>query len=169
MAIEGISNRMAAMPRAGESVPTNTDNASMSVSDFYKLLAAQMQYQDADNPMDTSEMMASMVQTQMIEAITQMTSMNMTTYASSMMGKNVTVALMDKNGMYTGDKTGTVTGIVLGDNPLLFIGKDAYYLSQVVAIGDIPEEEETQKPDGGNGDNDTQKPVDPPEGSGDKK
>ena len=71
--------------------------------------------------------------------------------------------------MYTGDKTGTVTGIVLGDNPLLFIGKDAYYLSQVVAIGDIPEEEETQKPDGGNGDNDTQKPVDPPEGSGDKK
>ena len=35
----------------------------LSINDFYKLLSAQLRYQDADNPMDTSEMMAQMVQT----------------------------------------------------------------------------------------------------------
>lgn len=164
MSVQAITNNMTA-GRAGNSAPVSTDNASMSISDFYNLLAAQMKYQDADNPMDTSEMMATLVQTQMIEAITQMSSMNMTTYASSMMGKNVTVAIMDKEGMYAGEKTGTVTGVVLGDNPLLFIGEDAYYLSQIVAIGDIPEGEDSKKPDSGEGDNNTQNPVD----SGDKK
>ena len=167
MSVTAIANNMATAA-TGKSVPTTTDNASMSISDFYNLLAAQMKYQDADNPMDTSEMMASMVQTQMIEAITQMTSMNMTTYASSMMGKNVTVAVMDKDGMYAGEKTGTVTGVVLGDNPILFIGEDAYYLSQVVAMGDIPEGEDSSKPDSGEGNDSTQKPVDPGE-SGDNK
>ena len=44
-------------------------NAGLSIEDFYKLLAAQLRYQDADNPMDTSEMMAQMVQTQMIDTI----------------------------------------------------------------------------------------------------
>lgn len=141
-------------------VPTSTGNGTMSITDFYTLLAAQMKYQDADNPMDTSEMMATMVQTQMIEAITQMTSMNTTTYAASMMGKQVTIALVDSNGQYTGDKVGTVTGVVLGDNPIVFVDGTGYYLSQIVAVGDIPTEEEkppteggddTTKPDGGEG------------------
>ena len=88
------------------------------MTDFYTLLAAQMKYQDADNPMDTSEMMASMVQTQMIQAISEMTTMQMTTYAASMIGKEVTVAEVDANGQYTGDKVGTVTSVLLGSSPV---------------------------------------------------
>lgn len=122
-----------------DSIPTGT-NKSLSTMDFYTLLAAQLKYQDADNPMDTSEMMASMVQTQMIQAITEMTSMNMTSYASSMIGKQVTVAEVDSQGAYIGDKTGVVTGVVLGDNPIVFIGDKAYNINQVVSIGEIPKE-----------------------------
>lgn len=110
------------------------------MTDFYTLLAAQLKYQDMDNPMDTSEMMSSMVQTQMIQAITEMSSMNMTTYATSMIGKEVTVALVDKDGMYTGEKEGTVTGVVLGDSPIVFVDGKSYSLSQIVAVGEVPEE-----------------------------
>lgn len=126
--------------------------------DFYTLLAAQLKYQDADNPMDTAQMMASMVQTQMIQAITEMTSMNMTSYATSMIGKQVTVAMTDKDGMYTGDKTGTVTGVVLGDNPIVFVDGVAYNINQVVSVGEIPKNDD--KDDG-------EKPKDPVEGGGD--
>ncbi len=139
-----------------ESIPTGT-NKSLSTMDFYTLLAAQLKYQDADNPMDTSEMMASMVQTQMIQAITEMSSMNMTSYASSMIGKEVTVAEIDSQGMYTGDKTGVVTGVVLGDNPIIFIGDKAYHINQVVSIGEIPKSDK---------DDSTEKPKDPIEGEG---
>lgn len=142
-----------------ESIPTGT-NKSLSTMDFYTLLAAQLKYQDADNPMDTSEMMASMVQTQMIQAITEMSSMNMTSYASSMIGKQVTVAEIDSQGMYTGDKTGVVTGVVLGDNPVIFIGDKAYNINQVVSIGELPKTDEDK-------DDSTEKPKDPVEGEGD--
>lgn len=175
MAIDGISNVVASMYNTKQttktnetseefgnqksSVPVSTENSTMSLQDFYYLLAAQLKYQDADNPMDTAEMMGTMVQTQMIQAISQMTQTNVTTYAASMIGKEVTVAEMDKDGMYTGDKTGTVTGVLLGDNPLIFVDGKAYYLSQIVAVGDIPKDDEATKPD------ESQKPSEG-EGSG---
>lgn len=172
MAIDGINNVAATMYNTStsqttktddvggfssqkSSVPVSTDNSTMSLQDFYYLLAAQLKYQDADNPMDTAEMMGTMVQTQMIQAISQMTQTNVTTYAASMIGKEVTVAEMDKDGMYTGDKKGTVTGVLLGDNPLIFVDGKAYYLSQIVAVGEIPKDDAATKPDEGEGDSGT--------------
>lgn len=119
---------------------TTSSSTGLSVSDFYKLLAAQMQYQDADNPMDTSQMMAQMVQTQMIEAITNMSTINTITYATSMVGKDVTMAEINSSGQFTGKQTtGTVTGILMGDNPILFMGDKPYYMSQIVTVGKVPE------------------------------
>lgn len=114
--------------------------SGLSINDFYKLLAAQMQYQDADNPMDTSEMMSQMVQTQMIEAITNMSTINTITYASSMVGKEVTMAEIDSAGKFTGDHTtGTVSGILMGDNPILYVGDKAYHMAQIMTVGKVPE------------------------------
>ncbi len=48
--------------------------------------------------MDTSEMMAQMVQTQMIDTINQMNQISVITYASSMIGKEVTVMVLDSQG-----------------------------------------------------------------------
>ncbi len=123
----------------------------LSIDDFYALLAAQMQYQDADNPMDTAEMMSMMVQTQMIDAITQMAMTNTITYATSMMGKNVTVAEVDYNtGAYTNEYiTGVVTGVVLGENPILYIDGNPYTMSQVMAVGEVPIIDESETPEEG--------------------
>lgn len=154
-AVDGAQSQFRA-----ESIPTGTNN-SLTTMDFYTLLAAQLRYQDADNPMDTSEMMSSMVQTQMIQAITEMTSMNMTSYASSMVGKQVTVAVINSEGQYTGDKTGVVTGVVLGDNPLVFVDGTAYNINQVVSIGEIPKKDD-EKPDDSK--DPTEAPKDPVEG-----
>jgi len=118
---------------------TNVTSAGkeLTMTDFYTLLAAQLKYQDADNPMDTAEMMGQMVQTQMIQAITTMTSNNTTTYAASMVGKNVTVEEVDEKGRKTMETTsGTVTGVVLGTDPTIFINGKGYKISQVSAIGE---------------------------------
>ena len=120
------------------------DSQTLTIGDFYKLLATQLQYQDADNPMDTAEMMNQLVQTQMSQAIDAMTTavsdlatVNLYSYASSMMGKQVTVAEVDENGNYTKQETtGTVTGVMLGSSPSICINGKQYALAQVMNIGE---------------------------------
>ena len=38
------------------------NNSALSMDDFWKLLAAQLRYQDSSNPMSNSEMMGQLVQ-----------------------------------------------------------------------------------------------------------
>ncbi len=143
-----------------QSIATQASTASTSssvtngidINGFYELLATQLKYQDADNPMDTAEMMNMMVQTQMIDAITQLvevnaqaSQINTITYASSMVGKTVTVAEVDANGMYTGeDTTGVVTGMMMGDNPTIYVDGKEYYLAQIMNIGEVPAKEDVE-------------------------
>lgn len=115
----------------------------LTMTDFYTLLAAQLRYQDADNPMDTSEMMGQMVQTQMMQTISQLSEVTITTYAASMAGREVTVAEVDGTGTYTGESTvGVVEGVYLaGSSPVLMINGKAYDLSQLMVVGRMPETE----------------------------
>lgn len=127
------------------------------MSDFYTLLATQIQYQDADNPMDTSEMVSQLVQNQMSEAITQMSTavsdlstVNLLNYASSMMGKEVTVAEVDKDGYYTGEELkGVVSGVSLGTVPTVVIDGKEYSLVQIMGVGTVPEKPDPEEPDEG--------------------
>lgn len=146
----------------------SSSGGMLTMTDFYTLLAAQLRYQDADNPMDTSEMMAQMVQSQMIQTITQLSEVTITTYAASMAGKEVTVAEVDSKGQYTGENTvGVVESVVFsGNTPILFVNGKGYYMSQLMAIGKVPDMEgngETEKPGEGEG---TEKPG---EGEGTQK
>ena len=122
----------------------STSSTTLTMTDFYELLAAQLKYQDMDNPADMSEMMSMMVQSPMIEAITNMAYTNTTSYAASLVGKEVTVADTDADGAYTGDVVGTVTGVVLGDNPIVMVDGKSYSLSQVMAVGSVTTSEETE-------------------------
>ena len=116
MPVDGVGGSTAAQLMYNRNDVAGTSE-ELTMTDFYKLMAAQMQYQDPDNPMDTSELMAQMVQSKMITAIAQMTSISTTTYATSMLGTEVTVAEVDEKGVGTGEYTkGKVTGVVLGDN-----------------------------------------------------
>ncbi len=135
----------------------NTSAYDLTMSDFYKLLATQIQYQDADNPMDTAEMMSQLVQNQMSTAITAMstavsdlTTVNLMNYASSMMGKEVTLAEIDDKGIYTGEETkGVVTGVTLGTTPTVVVNGKEYSIVQIMGVGEVPEKEDTQDPEEG--------------------
>ena len=133
--------------------PTSSDNNGMDKDAFLQLLVAQMQYQDPDNPMDTSELMATMVQSKMITALAQMTSTNVITYATSMLGKDVTLAEVDALGRGTGEYTkATITGVSLaGDSPTLYVGDKAYSMSQIMSVGEVKlkDEVEDDKTEGG--------------------
>ncbi len=122
---------------------------TLTIDDFYTLLATQMKYQDADNPMDTAEMMNQLVQTQMVEAITQMSAINTTTYGMSMVNQTVTVVELDQYGvpvLIEGEDgepiqkttTGVVSGILMGTIPTIFIGDQQYSLSQIMTVGTVP-------------------------------
>lgn len=141
MAVNSISDMLATNYAAQTQ---KTSSTSLSMTDFYELLAAQLKYQDMDNPADMSEMMSMMVQSQMIEAITNMAYTNTTSYAASLVGKEVTVADTDADGAYTGDVVGTVTGVVLGDNPIVMVDGKSYSLSQVMAVGSVTTSEENK-------------------------
>ncbi|MCI8512438.1 MAG: hypothetical protein HFE83_10675 [Lachnospiraceae bacterium] len=149
-----------------ERQPVAASSKAMSISDFYKLIAAQFQYQDPQNPADTSDMMASMVQGMMMTAMDNMSSTindlsisNLTAYAASMMGKEVTIAEVDDDGKYTGETTkGTVTGVQLGTTPWVCVNGKNYLLSQLMSIGEVAEEptdkDENQGEGGENGPSD---------------
>lgn len=144
------------------SIGSQAAGGQLTINDFYKLLATQLQYQDADNPMDTAEMMNQMVQTQMSQtiaymttAISDMSTVNLITYASSMMGKEVTVMEVDEDGNPTKEtRTGVVTGVTLDGAPFIYIDGEKYSIMQIMSIGDVPDESD-------GGDVDPGFPVDP--------
>ncbi|MBC5744604.1 hypothetical protein FMM74_013730 [Lachnospiraceae bacterium MD308] len=166
MPVDGIGNTLAAQSTAAanynrtESAQNTSalnykrynavsDTQELTMTDFYKLMAAEMKYQDPDNPMDTSELMAQMVQSKMITAMAQMTSTSIITYATSMLGKEVTVAEVDAQGRGTGEYTkGTITGVSLaGESPTVFMGDKEYKMSQIMSVGDVKMQEVPDKED----------------------
>ena len=147
----------------GEFVPAQRpfnykDNTTLDMDDFYTLMAAEMQYQDVLNPeSNTAEMMNQMVQMSMINAMQDMMTMSMTTYAGSLMGKEVIIADT------TTGKMETVYGVVEGVNlyngtPTIIVNGKEYSMSQIMGLGKAPETskpeekpdpEEPEEPDGG--------------------
>ena len=51
----------------------SNDKNTLSMTDFFQLLATQLRNQDTSNPMETSEMMAQLTQMGMMQAMSSMT------------------------------------------------------------------------------------------------
>ena len=100
------------------SAGSNSKN-TMDVNSFIKLLAAQLSNQDMTSPMDNSEMMSQMTNMAMVQSLTAMTeSLNTSaavttqTYAGSLIGQEVTVAVTDPDtGAANGVKYGKVVSV----------------------------------------------------------
>ena len=137
---DDFSDRLDKVPDTDYSYSSGNSSApskELTSTDFLKLLAAQLQYQDMTNPMSNTEMMSTLTQmssmnatNSMVNAISIMTSsmndvltVNLTSYATGMMGKEVTIALVDKDGKATGEKiTGVVDGISLYEgSPMVYV------------------------------------------------
>ncbi len=122
------------------------NNTELDMTDFLQLMIVQLQSQTLDNTMDTSEMMNQMVQMQMISAITNMTETNIMSYASSLVGKEVTIGII--NGDKLEERVVTVTGTAMSDGQQIIFGTDekgrteSYALNQIMAIGRLPELDE---------------------------
>ncbi|MDE7303510.1 MAG: hypothetical protein K2N60_09375 [Oscillospiraceae bacterium] len=108
---------------------TDATNSYMSFDGYLKLLVAQMQNQDFNNPMDDSEVLAQMAQYSMLEGIKNMTQQSSISYASSLVGKVVTVD--DGTGSYTG-MVESVT--VKNGEPYLMVDGMSYKSDKVTDI-----------------------------------
>lgn len=133
-------------------------NSTLSMDDFFTLLAAQLRYQDTSNPMSNSEMMSQMTQmanlssitnlsdtlgkvaTTIEEAMNSMSQISLSGYATNLLGRTVTVADLDDSGNMTGTTTGTVDGVSLtGKDPYIYIKGKNYLLSHLISAGATPE------------------------------
>lgn len=137
------------------------NNSSMTMDDFFKLLAAQLQYQDMTNPMSNSEMMNQLTQMSSMstmsnltttmetmsdtitEAMTSLSQISLSSYATNLLGKEVTVADLDDKGELVGHTIGVVQGVALtGGNPIIYVDGKSYSLSQLMSMGAVPQETE---------------------------
>lgn len=132
----------------GISVYQPGESSSLNFEDYLQLMVQQLQNQTMDSTMDSSEMLNQLVQmstVQMMSAIQE--SMNTMvgsitlTYSASLVGKTVTVGQYDKEGNLQ-EIVGTVTGTgTYQGSPVIFLGEDMYQLSDIMAIGVLPEKE----------------------------
>lgn len=143
----------------------STDRNTLDITDYFQLLAAQLQNQDMTNPMDNSEMMAQMTQMAMVQSMSAMTeaiettsAINTQVYAASLVGQEVTVAKTE-GGQAVGVTYGRVESVnFTGETPMIRLeGEDKEYpLSYLLGMGRIPdpynkseEEEEEQEEESG--------------------
>lgn len=141
----------------------STSSNTLTTDDYWKLMAAQLQYQDMSNPVDNSEMMNQMVQmssmstmSKLSEAVANfstvtnnLSTVTLTSYSTGLLGKEVTIAITEKDGE-TGESKivnkikGVVTGVDLTGATSVYVDGKKYELSQVMAVGDVPEEKDDE-------------------------
>ena len=156
-------------------------NTELNMEDFLQLMIVQLTSQTIDDTMDTSEMMNQMVQMQMITAITNMTEVNVQSYANSLVGQIVTVGFVQGNTLEERVVQVMGTGTFNGQQVIFASDGNMYYLNQIMAVGVLPDENgkypqlqggaedpSEEDPDPGFGINpDDPENATPPEGSGD--
>lgn len=88
----------------GAYTPEANDKNTLSMTGYFQLMAAQLRNQDMLNPTDNSELMAQMTQMAMVQSMTSMTeamktstAVNTQTYAASLVGQEVTMAITKEN------------------------------------------------------------------------
>lgn len=115
-------------------VDTDADADSAGYLDFdgyLKLMVAQMSNQDFNDPMSDSEFIQQMASYSMMEAISQMNEQSQISYASSLVGKAVTV----NDGSTV--ETGIVESVIIGDGKYqLLINGSKYDSDKVTDIVD---------------------------------
>lgn len=121
----------------------NKKNKGLNMDSFLQLMAAQIRNQDAMNPSSNEDYIQQMVQMTMIQAITDMMDMSMTSYASSMIGKNVVLA--ETSGNEVKKVEGIVTGVsIYKGEPILHVNGKDYTLSQVMVVGKTAASEKSE-------------------------
>lgn len=135
-----------------------SSNDVLGFQDFLQLIVAQMKNQDMMNPMNDTEFIGQMAQMAVMQSVNNMTQVSLTHYATSLLGKEITAAVMDPDkGLQTTE--GVVTGVSLFEGqPVFYLGDKGFTMGNIMAVGKLPKKEE--------GDGDGSKPN--PDGDGGK-
>lgn len=136
--MSSIMTNMNTSATAKTSATTSSKSSdTLTMDDFYQLMVAQFQNQDPTNPSDTGDYLNQMIQMAVVEAIDTINTTTITTYAASLVGKEVTVASYDnKNNLIEVSGVVTATGTYSGQQIIIVDGK-SYALSQIMAIGKL--------------------------------
>lgn len=118
---------------------TTSASSELNMESFLQLIVAQMQNQDPMNPTSQDTYMTQLAQLAMVQSINDMAQTSVITYAASLSGKEVTVANVKSNNEIE-EVVGTVTGVGFYNNePILYVDGKAYSMSQLLAVGKLPE------------------------------
>lgn len=152
--LSGYYAQMAAAKVGGTTGGPTIDNKSrnsLDMTDFLQLIVAQFTNQSMDNAADTTDMLNQMVQMSTVQAITNITDATVMMYAGSLVGKHVTVGEIQDGKLV--EIYGEVTGTgVAGGQQVIFVNDKSYYLSDIMAVGKLPE---IEKPEEGEGEDQT--------------
>lgn len=163
---QGVENRYYASALSGQSAATRGltqeqidwleehdvtinqpgEDTGLDFEDYLQLMVQQLQNQTIDNTTDTSDMLNQLVQMSVVEmmgavqtSIETLVAANTLTYAASLVGKTVTVGVYDDEGNLqevVGEVTGTGT---YQGSPVIFVNGEMYALSDIMAVGTLPE------------------------------
>mgnify|MGYP000932160921 CR=1 FL=1 len=115
----------------------SSTNSSLDMTDFIKLLVAQMTNQDVMNPTDNTEFVSQLAQYSTLQAMQDMEQKANLQYASSLVGKYVTVSQQNKTTGVITKGEGIVNAVSLsGASPLIVVNGTAYDMSAVTGIFD---------------------------------
>lgn len=129
-------------------------NSSLDMTEFLQLMVAQFQNQSIDDTASTTDMLNQLVQISVVQAITDITDATIMTYAGSLVGKEVTVGRYNEKNELE-EIVGTVTGTgTYGGQQVVFVDGKSYFLSEIMAVGRLPEPEPEPDKDAGDAGND---------------
>lgn len=111
------------------------DDNSVKIEDFLNLMVAQLQNQDFMNPTDDTQFITQMAQFSTMQQMQELAEYSKTTYAMSLVGKEVTVARINVSGDLK-KVTGPVEKVTLagGEYTITVDGK-AYKLNEIMEVG----------------------------------
>lgn len=122
-------------------------NNTLSFEDMLLLMVTQLQNQTIDNTADTSDMMNQLTQMTSIQAMTGMTASmeslvksNTLSYGASLVNKEVTIGVYNEKTKEYDELYGKVEAMgMYNGEPVIFIEGKSYPLSNVMAVGKLPE------------------------------
>ena len=141
MNVNGISTPAVSQGQAEKAV--NKTGADLDINDFFKLISAQMQNQSMFDTVDNAQFMSQMVQFSTLSQMTELTNAYKSGYAVSLIGKQVSLSTVAKDGSQQ-VQVGKVDQVNFnGGVPYVLVNGEYHQLSEVMDVA----QEAAQSPD----------------------